>query len=280
MISTQPKNNQVVPVPSAGGNGHASLDFLREKSKVRVTRENSCMPFLCELIPICPMKERKYTLSDVDTDVQFANFKESSSCPCRLVCEVFRSWKGTFNSGTGDQPLFEIEHGFQPIDHLECPDRKVLCCIDGGVSATVQTKEKANIGSIVHTHKAHSTVRCVASFLTFGLCPPPICNQYELTVKDELGNPKYVISKKVIEIMCAPHPCFGGKDTDLTISNPNGIQVGAITKKFNKRFCLAQCEGCDPADDWIVSFPEDASTQDKANILSALMLWAYHWSLP
>lgn len=182
--------------------------------------------------------------------------REQSTLFCKLCCGNFREFKMNVYAGNSQNGpvLMNLDRPFK------CP--LVCCCYNPWpqeITTYAGEGEGAKIGMVKHDWR----------------CIPAHCGKCYWKVYDATDQPKYVIEH---DICCnanclAPSCCCKIRRLDIKDATETNV-VGSLENIFPGCTCRTLlCGGM--IDNYRLTFPTDASPEDKANLLTALMLVDY-----
>lgn len=181
--------------------------------------------------------------------------KEESSFLCRICCQKWREFKMTV---TAEKP------GEDPVAYtFERPFKcTMLCCcvMLFPQELTVKDHAAANMGRVWWDFN------CLAA----------MCGKLHWKVDDAGGNTQYVVEDNTCcnKNMCAPTPCCPTRTMDIL--DPASMQpVGSIQNIFPGCSFKNIFRICSQTDSYKLTFPKDATPQNKALLLGSLMLLEY-----
>lgn len=196
--------------------------------------------------------KNKFRLTDPNSGAVIGFFKEQSECCQRQCCKNARAFTASV-VGENDQVIFKLD---RPC-HCEC-----LCCPQAcngfcGQEITVLDGQNNRLSHI--TQIPTSCICCLS--------------RWKLTIPDAAGNDKYRLENNICKATCcekASDCCC--TDKYLYINDMSGNRLGEVVKKW--RGCAVEC--CTPADALLITFPRDATAEDKAAIIAAVLLSDYN----
>jgi len=106
--------------------------------------------------------------------------------------------------------------------------------------------------------------------------PFKFCNcDYKMDVYNNNNNIVYKIVAKCCQtgIMCGQYPCTPCQTVDFQMTTGAGLIVGALQKK-TAGFCASLNS---LSDNFALSFPNNATVEDKALLLAATLFADYQW---
>lgn len=179
---------------------------------------------------------------------------EDSDLMCKLCCNNFRAFKMNVFTGnsTDGAVLMNFDRPFK------CP---VICCCmvpwPQEITTYAGAGESAKIGMVKQDWR----------------CIPAVCGKTYFKVYDATDQPKYVVEHDV----CCNANCFAPscickvRKLDIKDAADETRVVGSIENIFPGCTFRSLCCG-NLIDNYRLTFPTDASPEDKANLLAALML--------
>jgi len=181
---------------------------------------------------------------------------EESSLLCKCCCGPFREFKMNVHAGNS-------EHGAVLMNFdrpFKCP---IICCcmvpFPQEITTYAGAGDSAKIGMVKQDWR----------------CPSAVCGKTYWKVYDATDSPKYVIEHDVCcNANClAPSCCCKTRRLDIKDATEANV-VGSLENIFPGCTCRTLCCG-NLIDNYRLTFPTDASPEDKANLLAALMLVDY-----
>jgi len=188
---------------------------------------------------------------------QILTAKEESTCFCRFCCTACRELDLNFTAGDdknnpNGNRLFSM--------HRPCKI-PFICCVFWECCPHEMTTSSANgdqVGRVVHDFRCCDQICCAKSWWK---------------VENEHQEPQYYIRDNLCcnSNMCAPTCCCPVRRFEI-FDQSSQHQVGEMENIFQcscKRLCFTG------ADQYRIVFPQDATADNKALLISALMLMEY-----
>lgn len=247
-VTKQPQQHQWFTPRATGEQTRPGLEILNGMRQVHLKQKIDML----EVITGWSVKN-KFRITDPDSGHIMGLFKEESDTCERQCCKNARGFTANI-MGENNVVIFKIERPLACACSC-CPRANDGCC---GQSLTVLDNQNNKISEIQQIQSCHL------------IC----CNNlFGLTITDSQGNVKYTLQNTYCQAQCC-EKCSDGCCTDkyLHLVDTTGNSVGLVTKKW--RGCATEC--CTPADSILIDFPETANSEDKASIISAVLLADYN----
>lgn len=247
-VTKQPTQQQWAAIKPANQQARPGLEHLATMSKIHLKQKIDMLEVLTGW-----QVKNKFRITDPDTGHIIGLFKEDSECCQRQCCKNARSFKADI-VGENDRVLFKIDRPLA-CQCSCCPNACDGCC---GQSMEVFDSQGQKILDIHQIQSCH----ILCCLIDFGL-----------DIVDVQGNFRFRVANNVCKATCCENFSDGCcTDKYLHIYDSGDRKVGRVIKKW--RGCATEC--CTPADSLLIEFPESATPEDKAGIISATLLADYN----
>lgn len=186
--------------------------------------------------------------------------KEDSALWCRIFkqCAPFREF--TMNVYASDANWGSTEPALFSFFHPACKLGIPICCVYMLCPPEIDTNDAQgnNVGKVIYDYR----------------CMEALCYKKSWSVKNASGQTEFVIKSDQCfnSNMCAPSLCCKARTFDI-MDSAESQKVGEISNIFSckcKRLCFSGL------DQYKIDYPATATTEQKAVLLSAVVLLDYN----